>query len=1250
MGTVGPATDAQVSNRSGGPGRETGASSPRDTAGISGPAAAFPVWWLERKGKAVLRSRLVSSGWLAIGLLFALGTSAHASTTYVYSGNDYNFFTPPYQFFDSVALRITFATPLAPDLADADLSFAPVSFSFADGQQTITQVEQSIFAFTVSTDALGTITSWEAYAFQPSNGFDIYSCDRPSCSDALNGGTIALPIDAGRFSGAYSGSGDYAETRNDVGTWSVVATSSYEQRSGAIVDPILGILGAPYPFSGPNLQALADLSGANLSGASLIQAELGGANLSGANFATSVLTGANLAGADLTGAGVAFANLGGADLRGATLTGIGGQLAVPPSLLPVGYRIANDYIVGPGVFLGSANLAGENLSSLDLSNVDLTSANLTGADLTGALLAGADLLNADLTGALLAGIAGQLAGLPSLLPTGYQIANDYIVGPDVVLANADLSGTNLSGLALTDVDLTNANLTDAQVGGVSFTGTDLSTSTLDGVSGQLAAGPSQLPPGYVVVNGYIVGPNVDLSGADLAGATLAGLDLSGADLTGAILTTADLGGANLSAATLSLADLTGANLLGAILTNATLTNVVFDGADLTGLDLSGQDLSGTSLAGAILTNADLSSSISLGADFTGAIMAGVDLTFADLSGADLTGTDLSTATLQFVTGQLAAVPAVLPPGYLTVNGYILGPEVRVIGGDLSGANLAGVDLSGSYFESTNLTLVVFIGADLGGAIFFMSNLSSANLTNAVLIGSTFQDVDLAGADLTGTDLSGATLVDIRGQLVGAPSTLPPGFVVANDYIVGPGLDLSTADLSGTDLSGLDLSGIDLSGANLTGANLSGSTLTFANLIGANLTGADLSNTTFVNADLTDADASGADFTNALLNTVIVTNTNFTGAILIGVQAAALGGTPAALPTGYVIRQNVLLGPGVDLSNLDLTSGNLTGLDLTGASLVGTQLQNANLTASVLLGVRSPVAPFVNFPPFASAPVLPPGYQFTSGFHLVGPGVDLSNTDVSGVAIPTGLDLTGANFTNADLSGSLFDQTNLTGADLTNANLNGTGLQGVNLSGADLTGVDMSGTAIFAVTGQLAAPPATPPTGFLVANLYLLGPNVILSNVDLSGTDLTGVDLSGAALDGADLTNATLDGGTLAGTFFILATLDGASLAGADLGGAALDGASLLGASLTGADLTGATVQSTVWTGATYDETTVFPSGNAWDTPPYGLDGGITPWDAGMVPVPEPALGVMLAAGCLALAGLRRARRGPSRRPRRRGTE
>jgi uncharacterized protein YjbI with pentapeptide repeats len=96
----------------------------------------------------------------------------------------------------------------------------------------------------------------------------------------------------------------------------------------------------------------ANLGFANLSGANLSHADLYGANLIGANLGFADLSGANLSHADLIGANLGFADLSRADLSDANL--------------------------------GGARLYGADLSDADLSHADLGAARLYGANLRNA--------------------------------------------------------------------------------------------------------------------------------------------------------------------------------------------------------------------------------------------------------------------------------------------------------------------------------------------------------------------------------------------------------------------------------------------------------------------------------------------------------------------------------------------------------------------------------------------------------------------------------------------------------------------------------------------------------------------------------------------------------------------------------------------------------------------------------------------------------------------------------------------------
>ena len=214
--------------------------------------------------------------------------------------------------------------------------------------------------------------------------------------------------------------------------------ASYQLIGGGVVDPIQITFGGPHYYAGPNLEPSVDLS---FFDEDLSYAVLTNADLAGLGFAYNFMIGVELGGADLSNAyleGVEFqqANLSGANLSGADLSFV-------------------------------------SASEIDLSGANLSGATLVGASLGGAMLQGADMTGADLSFANLSGAGGQLAAPPSILPTGFVVANNYLVGPNIDLNGVDLSGTDLSAADLTDV------------------------------RGQLAGAPSTLPAGYIVANNFI---------------------------------------------------------------------------------------------------------------------------------------------------------------------------------------------------------------------------------------------------------------------------------------------------------------------------------------------------------------------------------------------------------------------------------------------------------------------------------------------------------------------------------------------------------------------------------------------------------------------------------------------------------------------------------------------------------------------------------------------------------------------------
>ena len=321
-------------------------------------------------------------------------------------------------------------------------------------------------------------------------------------------------------------------------------------------------------------------------------------------------------------------------------------------------------------------------------------------------------------------------------------------------------------------------------------------------STSLSEAVTPLRTGQTFVDGYVLGPGVNLAGARLVGSRLTGVNLTGANLTGA-----DLTGANLTGA-----DLSYTNLANATLTAATLKSV------------KSGSISGTPV-GALPTGWILTKGYLVG---PGANLSDADLSDADFSGARLvgtlfTGTNLTNADLRGVSGK-------------DLRG------VSFYGATLINAKLRDLNLSGSVLKSVRMS-----GADLSGADLTNAALNSATMSNANLNGANLSGADLSSAILTGATITGATLTGTITKsvnacgLVGQPSAVSTSTAVVSGCLVAPKATLSGADFTGAELHGLNISGANLVSvvfkqANLSGANITGATITSADFTGATLTG------------------------------------------------------------------------------------------------------------------------------------------------------------------------------------------------------------------------------------------------------------------------------------------------------------------------------------------------------------------------------------------------------------------------------
>ena len=416
--------------------------------------------------------------------------------------------------------------------------------------------------------------------------------------------------------------------------------------------------------------ANANLTHADLSGLRLEKLDLRGANLAWANLSGSTLLGVDLTKADLSWADLSKTRVEGTVVTDARLWGVSsGGIEGEFRDLPKGWNQMKGYLFGPNATLTNADfsgmelrgldLSGANLAFSDLTKADLSGTNLSGSDLAWTTLAGARIEGVDLSGAYTYGVSsGDLQGDATGLPDGFNQFRGYLVGPYASLTHVDFSGAELKGFDLTGANLAFSDLTKADLNGVNLDQSNLAWTTLTGAqvegatltaadaygltSGDLQGEPADVPAGWTLVNGYLVGAAATVPWAKLAGSDLSNMDLSNANFAWDNLAGVNLDGADLSNANLygvSSGDIIGtpdALPEGWRLVNGYLVGpgATLAWADLRGADLSRMDLSNTNLA------------------------------WANLQGANLDGTDLKSAyLLGITTGNLVATPDSLPKGW-----------------------------------------------------------------------------------------------------------------------------------------------------------------------------------------------------------------------------------------------------------------------------------------------------------------------------------------------------------------------------------------------------------------------------------------------------------------------------------------------------------------------------------------------------------------------------------------------------------
>lgn len=280
-------------------------------------------------------------------------------------------------------------------------------------------------------------------------------------------------------------------------------------------------------LAGLSLQ-LADLSGAQLMGASLdqsiiVEADFIAANLVNASLEKTlangaVFDGANLHGANLTNIVLESASLVDADLRSCELHS-------------ANLRCADL----TGAILCRANLSEAKFAGAILDNIDMSGCNLTGADarridFRTAQLVGANMERAWLNGANL----------------------EDVVWPGATLTKAGLRGAHMTGSRMNSGNLCEADLSGAGLGEVDWEDADLRKANLSGATFHMGSSRSGLVDSPIASEGSRTGFYTDeledlyfktpeevrkanLRGADLRGASIEHVDFYLVDLRDAKL-------------------------------------------------------------------------------------------------------------------------------------------------------------------------------------------------------------------------------------------------------------------------------------------------------------------------------------------------------------------------------------------------------------------------------------------------------------------------------------------------------------------------------------------------------------------------------------------------------------------------------------------------------------------------------------------------------------------------------------------
>ena len=477
---------------------------------------------------------------------------------------------------------------------------------------------------------------------------------------------------------------------------------------------------------------------------------------------------------------------------------------------------------------------------------------------------------------------------------------------------------------------------------------------------------------------------VDLTGCDLTGADLSSLDLTGVDFSNADLTGANLSNATLTDAKFIGADMVRINANGADLSNSVLVGVDLSRSNLTGAKLSeaifnGSTLYRTKLSSANLTNADFTNANLSGANLFNAVISGMEIRYTNLSGTNLSALDLHGSS--FYSGTTLAGANL---SGANLSGSIFSEGVSLRSAQLSGADLTGITAINVDFRNTSGLTAIFKNAKLGHSKFEHASLGQANFDNADL-----QYVDFSYGNLNGANFKSSVAADRYNFKI-----FETKFQHAN---------LAFAKFDGTVICGADFSHSSMMYASFEGTGFYAGCVTPTysptpssifgpapdlTIVPVDFSSAELSNSNFKNTSLigfVDGEGEARFGGNVIFSNATMRGANFTNSMLDSTDFSTTNVTSANF------TQAKLCGK---FSSVNFQFGNFTSARFSG-HFNATNFQNANMTGAKF------------------------SRQGCGDIQYIVWKLPLSTQSPQASAVPTPVQLDGANFSDANLTNTDF---------------------------------------------------------------------------------------------------------------------------------------------------------------------------------------------------------------------------------------